>query len=89
MFKTKILILGPMQAGKTTIANYLADAVENFVGDYRPTHGECNDDHFETWIAIDEHLSLPIFRCAHRRVRVKRSSAQRQEHRRRGRAVGL
>ena len=41
MFKTKILILGPVKAGKTTIANYLADAVENFIGDYRPTHGLC------------------------------------------------
>uniref|UniRef100_A0A914UPD6 Intraflagellar transport protein 22 homolog n=1 Tax=Plectus sambesii TaxID=2011161 RepID=A0A914UPD6_9BILA len=38
-FKTKILILGPIQSGKTTIANYLADATEMTGGDYRPTQG--------------------------------------------------
>jgi Rab-like protein 5 len=40
MFKTKIIILGPCKSGKTTIANYLADATENFGGEYRPTHGK-------------------------------------------------
>lgn len=39
MFKTKILFLGPCETGKTTIANYLADASEVIGGQYRPTQG--------------------------------------------------
>ncbi len=39
MFKTKILFLGPCETGKTTIANYLADASEVIGGLYRPTQG--------------------------------------------------
>jgi adenylate kinase family enzyme len=58
MFKTKILILGPVKSGKTTIANYLADAVENFVGDYRPTHGE--NIYMTTPFALNRHLILLI-----------------------------
>ncbi|XP_063238590.1 intraflagellar transport protein 22 homolog [Bacillus rossius redtenbacheri] len=37
MIKLKILVIGPCESGKTTIANLLAEATENAVGDYRPT----------------------------------------------------
>lgn len=39
MIKTKILIVGPCQAGKSTIANFLSDATEGSGGDYHPTQG--------------------------------------------------
>jgi len=39
MIKTKILIVGPCQAGKSTIANFLSDATEGSQGDYNPTQG--------------------------------------------------
>ncbi|KHN79365.1 Rab-like protein 5 [Toxocara canis] len=37
--KTKILILGPLKCGKTTISNYLADSNEMSIHEYRPTRG--------------------------------------------------
>ncbi|XP_013379823.1 intraflagellar transport protein 22 homolog [Lingula anatina] len=39
MFKSKVLVLGPCESGKSAIANYLADATENIGGEYRPTQG--------------------------------------------------
>ncbi|XP_032236763.1 intraflagellar transport protein 22 homolog isoform X2 [Nematostella vectensis] len=48
MFKSKILVLGPCESGKTVIANFLSDATETSGGDYHPTQGvrilefECN-----------------------------------------------
>ena len=33
----KILIIGPTQSGKTTIANYLAEKTETITKNYRPT----------------------------------------------------
>ena len=39
MYKVKIVMVGPCQAGKTMIANFLADATENIGGEYRPTAG--------------------------------------------------
>lgn len=34
----KIGIIGPCQSGKTTLANFLADATEATIEDYTPTH---------------------------------------------------
>ena len=39
MYKVKILLAGPCQAGKTMIANFLSDATESVGGEYRPTIG--------------------------------------------------
>ncbi|XP_071453232.1 intraflagellar transport protein 22 homolog [Hetaerina americana] len=39
MFKSKIVVLGPIKSGKTSISNILSNAVERFGGDYRPTKG--------------------------------------------------
>ena len=39
MYKVKIVLVGPCQAGKTMIANFLADAMETVGGEYRPTAG--------------------------------------------------
>ncbi|KAG5284116.1 hypothetical protein AALO_G00023130 [Alosa alosa] len=39
MFKTKILIIGPSESGKTVLANFLSDTVETIGGDYSPTQG--------------------------------------------------
>uniref|UniRef100_A0A915KAP5 Intraflagellar transport protein 22 homolog n=1 Tax=Romanomermis culicivorax TaxID=13658 RepID=A0A915KAP5_ROMCU len=39
MFKTKILVLGMCRSGKTVVANFLADATDYTVSDYRPTQG--------------------------------------------------
>uniref|UniRef100_UPI00358EAFA4 intraflagellar transport protein 22 homolog n=1 Tax=Myxine glutinosa TaxID=7769 RepID=UPI00358EAFA4 len=39
MFQVKILIVGPAQSGKTTLANYLADATQTVEEDYWPTQG--------------------------------------------------
>ena len=36
--KIKIGIIGPCEAGKTTLANFLADATEAIIEDYNPTH---------------------------------------------------
>lgn len=38
MLKTKILVLGPCESGKTVISNFLADATETG-GNYHPTQG--------------------------------------------------
>uniref|UniRef100_A0A915PDX9 Uncharacterized protein n=1 Tax=Setaria digitata TaxID=48799 RepID=A0A915PDX9_9BILA len=37
--KIKILVLGPIKSGKTTISNYLADSGDISSGRYRPTRG--------------------------------------------------
>ncbi|KAK6623341.1 hypothetical protein RUM43_009193 [Polyplax serrata] len=37
--KLKILLIGPVSTGKTTIANFLSDSNENSTGDNRPTKG--------------------------------------------------
>ncbi|KAM8850366.1 intraflagellar transport protein 22 homolog [Spinachia spinachia] len=37
MFKAKILFIGPNESGKTVLANFLSDTVENVEGEYRPT----------------------------------------------------
>ncbi|XP_074642931.1 intraflagellar transport protein 22 homolog [Tubulanus polymorphus] len=39
MSKTKILLLGPCESGKSYIANFLSEAFEATSGNYRPTHG--------------------------------------------------
>lgn len=39
MYKVKVAVVGPSQAGKTMISNFLADATDNIGGDYRPTVG--------------------------------------------------
>ena len=39
MYKVKIVLAGPCQAGKTMIANFLSDATESVGGEYRPTIG--------------------------------------------------
>uniref|UniRef100_A0A3P9IYV7 Intraflagellar transport protein 22 homolog n=1 Tax=Oryzias latipes TaxID=8090 RepID=A0A3P9IYV7_ORYLA len=39
MFKAKILIIGPKESGKTTLANFLSNTTENLYGEYRPTQG--------------------------------------------------
>ena len=39
MYKVKIVVAGPSQAGKTMIANFLSDATESVGGEYRPTVG--------------------------------------------------
>ena len=36
--KVKVGIVGPCEAGKTTLANFLADATEAVIEDYNPTH---------------------------------------------------
>ena len=36
--KVKVGIVGPCEAGKTTLANFLADATETVIEDYNPTH---------------------------------------------------
>ena len=33
MYKVKVAVVGPSQAGKTMISNFLADATENIGGD--------------------------------------------------------
>ncbi|CAG9535492.1 unnamed protein product [Cercopithifilaria johnstoni] len=37
--KIKILVLGPLKSGKTTISNYLADSSDISLNTYRPTRG--------------------------------------------------
>ncbi|XP_063059589.1 intraflagellar transport protein 22 homolog [Engraulis encrasicolus] len=39
MFKTKVLIIGPSESGKTVLANFLSDTVETIGGNYSPTQG--------------------------------------------------
>ncbi|XP_042353861.1 intraflagellar transport protein 22 homolog [Plectropomus leopardus] len=39
MFKAKILFIGPNESGKTVLANFLSDTLENVGGEYRPTQG--------------------------------------------------
>nr|XP_040027856.1 intraflagellar transport protein 22 homolog [Gasterosteus aculeatus aculeatus] len=39
MFKAKILFIGPNESGKTVLANFLSNTVENVEGEYRPTQG--------------------------------------------------
>jgi len=39
MFKAKVLVVGPCEAGKTILSNYLADATEMSSGEYYPTEG--------------------------------------------------
>ncbi len=40
MFKVKVVLAGPSEGGKTTLANFLADATENSISEqYRPTRG--------------------------------------------------
>ncbi|XP_032803235.1 intraflagellar transport protein 22 homolog isoform X2 [Petromyzon marinus] len=39
MFKAKILVVGPVKSGKTTMANFLGDATEAVGGEYSPTQG--------------------------------------------------
>ncbi|XP_005988632.1 intraflagellar transport protein 22 homolog [Latimeria chalumnae] len=39
MFKTKLLIVGPRECGKTVLANFLSDATESIGGEYSPTQG--------------------------------------------------
>ena len=36
--KIKIGIIGPCESGKTTLANFLADATESIIEEYYPTH---------------------------------------------------
>eukprot|EP01136_Pigoraptor_vietnamica_P010270 Opistho-1_new@3312 len=38
-YKPKVLVVGPSQAGKTVISNFLADLSDSVVGDYKPTQG--------------------------------------------------
>ncbi|KAK7078854.1 Intraflagellar transport protein 22 [Halocaridina rubra] len=44
--KVKILIVGPPECGKTTLANFLSEAAEIGSGEYRPTKG-CRIIEFE------------------------------------------
>ncbi|XP_051258357.1 intraflagellar transport protein 22 homolog [Dicentrarchus labrax] len=39
MSNAKILFIGPSESGKTILANYLSDAIENVGSEYRPTQG--------------------------------------------------
>jgi len=39
MSKTKVLLLGPCESGKSFLANFLSEAFETTSGNYRPTHG--------------------------------------------------
>uniref|UniRef100_A0A3Q3WDJ1 Intraflagellar transport protein 22 homolog n=1 Tax=Mola mola TaxID=94237 RepID=A0A3Q3WDJ1_MOLML len=39
MFRAKILFIGPSESGKTILANFFSDTVENVAGEYRPTQG--------------------------------------------------
>ncbi|CAN0331237.1 unnamed protein product [Lampetra fluviatilis] len=39
MFKAKVLVVGPVKSGKTTLANFLGDATEAVGGEYSPTQG--------------------------------------------------
>ncbi|XP_064460050.1 intraflagellar transport protein 22 homolog [Ornithodoros turicata] len=39
MFKLKIVVVGPLQSGKTAISNFLAEATESSHGQYSPTVG--------------------------------------------------
>ncbi|XP_064392693.1 intraflagellar transport protein 22 homolog [Halichondria panicea] len=39
MLRTKILMVGPPESGKSMIANYLGDATESSGGEYNPTQG--------------------------------------------------
>ena len=36
---TKVVMIGPPHSGKTTLANYLADATDSTSGEYHPTSG--------------------------------------------------
>ena len=38
--KVKISVVGPAEAGKTTLSNFLAEATESFTGEYHPTQGK-------------------------------------------------
>ena len=46
MYKVKVAVVGPSQAGKTMISNFLADATDNIGGDTimfkRYSHCICN-----------------------------------------------
>ncbi|XP_073421718.1 intraflagellar transport protein 22 homolog isoform X2 [Dendrobates tinctorius] len=60
MLKAKVLIVGPSECGKTTLANFLADATENIGGEYSPTQGV----RFEScWPALmkDSHGVIIVF----------------------------
>ncbi|CAH1801181.1 unnamed protein product [Owenia fusiformis] len=39
MFKTKVLVLGPCESGKTVLSNFLSDATDTSGGEYHPTVG--------------------------------------------------
>ncbi|KAE8744668.1 hypothetical protein FOCC_FOCC008671 [Frankliniella occidentalis] len=39
MFRLKVIIIGPIKSGKTTISNFLADATESSGGEYHATQG--------------------------------------------------
>ncbi|RVE61891.1 hypothetical protein OJAV_G00176480 [Oryzias javanicus] len=39
MFKAKIVLIGPKECGKTTLANFLSSTTEYLDGEYRPTQG--------------------------------------------------
>ncbi|TRY99316.1 hypothetical protein DNTS_004004, partial [Danionella cerebrum] len=39
MFRVKIVLIGPSECGKTTLANFLSDTTESIGGDYNPTQG--------------------------------------------------
>ncbi|XP_018429286.1 PREDICTED: intraflagellar transport protein 22 homolog isoform X2 [Nanorana parkeri] len=60
MLKTKVLLVGPSECGKSVLANFLADATENIGGEYSPTQGV----RFEScWPAImkDSHGAILVF----------------------------
>ncbi|XP_061461406.1 intraflagellar transport protein 22 homolog isoform X2 [Rhineura floridana] len=59
MLKVKILFVGPIEAGKSVLANFLSESTEG-IGSYLPTHGV----RFETcWPALmkDSHGVVIIF----------------------------
>ncbi|XP_047112935.1 intraflagellar transport protein 22 homolog isoform X2 [Schistocerca piceifrons] len=39
MYKVKILLIGPVKSGKSTIANFLSEAADTMSNDYRATRG--------------------------------------------------
>lgn len=39
VFKPKVLVVGPCEAGKTCISNFIAEATESRGGEYQPTQG--------------------------------------------------
>ncbi|XP_014245644.1 intraflagellar transport protein 22 homolog [Cimex lectularius] len=39
MVKLKIVVIGPKMSGKSTVSNFLSDAIDYNIEDYRPTQG--------------------------------------------------